>query len=180
MLGITVPGSELWDEAAEKFVVTPKTELVLEHSLVSISKWESLTEKPFLGSDQKTQAETLEYVKCMTISPVSSPEVYVSLSPENLTAISSYIDRKMTATVFSEAAGNSNTGEFVTAEIIYYWMIALNVPLECQHWHLNRLLALVKVLNLKNAPAKKMGRREAMAQQRSLNAERKARFNTTG
>lgn len=180
MLGITIPGTEFWDEATERFIVTAKTELLLEHSLVSLSKWESLTEKPFLGNETKSKTETLEYVKCMTISPVEKSEVYTGLTSDNFKQITSYIDKKMTATVFSEIPGGKNSGEFITAEIIYYWMITLNIPIECQYWHLNKLLALVRVLNLKNNPAKKMGKREMLQQRNLLNAQRKAQFNTQG
>lgn len=180
MLGITVPGTEFWDEATERFIVTPKTDLLLEHSLVSISKWESITEKPFLGDEKKSKAETLEYVKCMTISPVDKVEVYTGLTTQNFEAITAYIDRKMTATVFSDTPGSKASSEFVTAEIVYYWMVVLNIPFECQYWHLNKLLALVRTLNAKNNPPKKMGRREALQQQRSLNEQRKAQLNTRG
>jgi hypothetical protein len=180
MLVLKIHEAALWNEATERFVIVPDTDLLLEHSLVSLSKWESLTEKPFLGREAKTRDETIEYVKCMTISPVKGPEVYFGLSDENFKEIRKYIDQKMTATIFSDTPGGKSSGEVVTSEIIYYWMIALNIPFECQYWHLNRLLALVKVLNLKNGPKKKMTRREIFAQQRTLNEQRKAQFNTSG
>lgn len=180
MLGVTVPGVELWDEAREEFVSTSTEVLLLEHSLISLSKWESITEKPFLGDDAKTRDETIEYIKCMTIAPVSSPNVFNNLTSDNFKEISKYIDRKMTATTFTEIAGSHKNSEFITSEIIYYWMVALTIPFECQYWHLSKLLALIRVLNIKNNPPKKMGRREMLTQRRSLNEQRKAQMNSKG
>jgi hypothetical protein len=188
MLRIIVPESPpttFWDEAKEEFIpkpAVPVTELLLEHSLVSLSKWESATTKPFLTKEPKTAEETLLYIKCMTLNKKVSDEVYNNLTSENMSAISTHIDSKMTATTFTEVPGTQarNTGEFVTAEIIYYWMITLTVPVEFENWHLNRLLALIKVLNLKNSPPKKTGRREGIANRRILNRARKEQLNTNG
>lgn len=179
MLLVNVPAVDLFDEDTNQFVMFRGDSFLIEHSLVSISKWESATEKPFLGKDAKTNEETIEYVRMMTISPVNDPDVYSHLTSKNLKEISNYIAAKMTATWFNDAPAN-NRGDIVTAEIIYYWMIALQIPMECQHWHLNRLLTVVKVLNEKNGPAKKMNRNDAAAQQRSLNDQRLAEMNTTG
>lgn len=183
MLGITVPAVELFDERTSKFISIKEETLLLEHSLASLSKWESLHEKPFLGKEEKSNEETLSYIKCMTISPVNDLDVYKRLSAGNHKDVGDYIDLKMTATWFNESAESKpkgGTGEVVTAEIIYYWMVSLNVPLECQHWHLNRLLTLVKVINLKNAPPKKMGRRDAAAQRKALNEQNRAKMGTRG
>lgn len=180
MLIIDVPKADLFDEDTQQFVTFNGESLALEHSLVSLSKWEEITEKPFLGREEKTREETIEYIKCMNSSPVNDPNVYMNMTSSNFDDISKYIDRKMTATTFKEIPGSRNSGEFITAEIIYYWMIALQVPIEFQYWHLNKLLTLIKVLNLKNAPAKKMGKQSAAQQRRMLNDQRLAQMNTTG
>lgn len=181
MLGITIPGGELWDPVKEKFIATPEETLQLEHSLVSISKWEAITKKAFLGKDQKTREETILYVKCMTVSPVADDKSYEALTAQNFKAISDYIDDSMTATVFNEAPGMSrNSGEFVTSELVYYWMVALTIPPEYQYWHFNRLITLIRIANLKNQTGKKENKRDAIARRRAMNAERKARLHTTG
>lgn len=182
MLLIEVPSVDLFDEIKQEFVTFGGESLVLEHSLVSLSKWESSTEKPFLGRESKTLEETLEYVRLMTITPVNSLNVYEHLSPENFKAINNYIDLKMTATWFKETPQAKGSNEVITAEIIYYWMIALQIPFECQYWHLNRLLTLVKVLNLKNSPEKADRRvtQDDISARRALNDSRLAEMNTTG
>lgn len=179
MLELTVVMSELYDNVDEQFVNETVT-IQLEHSLVSLSKWESFFKKPFLGKESKTTEETLWYIEAMNLTPEIPPEVFQKLSSENVDSVNRYVSDKMTATWFTERANERPTREIITAEIIYYWMISLNVPFECQHWHLNRLLTLVKVCNQKNAPSKKMSRRDAVAQNRSLNAQRKAAMQTSG
>lgn len=181
MLRITIPSTEAWDEEQETFISLGKEQtLQLEHSLVSLSKWESKWCKPFLSQKQQTHEETIDYIKCMTITQNVDPEVYNRLTPELITKINNYIQAPMTATTFSEEKGGRGKNETITAEIIYFWMISLNIPLECQKWHLNRLLTLIKVCNIKNSPPKKRSRKSIMQQNAALNAARKAKMNTRG
>jgi hypothetical protein len=170
---------EGFDEAANKFVDIEFFTLELEHSLVSLSKWESRFEKPFLSDEPKTDDETLSYVVAMTLTPDVPPEVYTKLSAENIRDIQTYISSKMTATRFY-GGDNEKSQEIITAEVIYYWMIALVIPIECQHWHLNRLLTLIQVCNRKNAPEKQLSPAEIAQRNRELNAQRKKELGTTG
>ena len=181
MLRIIVQLSpEGWDEEKQEFV-EPKTQVLdLEHSLVSISKWESKWHKSFIHTKELSYEETIDYVKHMTLTKNVKPEVYDCLSESDYVQIRNYIDNPMTATTFVEDKTAKNNREIVTAELIYYWMIALNIPFECQKWHLNRLLALIRVCNIKNQPPKKMSRQATLNQYAQLNAARKAQMNTKG
>ena len=170
MLQIVIPGQEFWDEQKQEFINTKEQVLQLEHSLISLSKWESKWCKVFLSKQEKTQEETIDYIKCMTITPNVDPEVYIE----------DYIAAPMTATYFSSDNAGKSSREQVTSELIYYWMIALNIPFECQKWHLNRLLTLIKVCNIKNQPPKKMSKREIMSRNAALNAARRQQLNTKG
>lgn len=180
MLTITIPATEMWDEKNEKFIDIKECRLQLEHSLVSLSKWESKWCKPFLFTNDKTAEEIMDYVRCMTLTTNVSPEVYYGLTSENIKAINSYIEAPMTATHFGSEQNGSGKREVVTSELIYYWMIALNIPFECQKWHLNRLLTLIRICNIKNQPAKKMSRKEIMSRNAALNAARRKQLGTKG
>ena len=180
MLKLFVPGIELFDESTEEFVYSDDTVLELEHSLVSLSKWESIFEKPFLGPDKKTSEETYAYIQAMCVEGELTDEVMSRLTEENVITINSYIESKMTATWFKELPNRPGSREIITAEIIRYWMIALNVPLEYETRHLNQLFTLIKVINEKNKPAKKMSRSEMLSQRASLNSQRRQRLGTNG
>lgn len=181
MLQITIPLSpEGWDEQREEFVSAEEVTLTMEHSLVSLSKWESKWGKPFLSNKDKTDEEVMDYIKCMTLTENVNPEVYDHMTQANLESINTYINAPMTATTFSNEKNKGTSREIVTSELIYYWMIALQIPLECQYWHLNRLMTLIKVCNIKNAPPKKMSKRDAIRRNASLNAARRQQLNTRG
>lgn len=181
MLRIVVPISpEGWDEKKQEFVEPKVQVLQLEHSLISLSKWESKWCKPFLSSEDKTIEETVDYIKFMTLTPNVNPEVYMHLTRANMQEISDYIQAPMTATTFSDSKNQKGKREIITAELIYYWMIALNIPFECQKWHLNKLLTLIKVCNIKNAPPKKMSKKETKNQYEALNAARRKKLNSKG
>lgn len=186
MLTIIVPASDFFDEASNKFIVTEETELKLEHSLVSLSKWESEYEKPFLGTADKTTEETIGYVRAMTLNekPVD-PLVYMRLTRENIEAINKHINAKMTATWFREEQKKPGPQEIITSEVIYHWLVSLQIPFEVENWHLNRLFTLVRVANEKNAAAsgkKKptMSRAELAQRNRDLNRQRQQQMKTSG
>ena len=184
MLRIVIPApvTEDWDEVNEEFIYQPAGKeqvLCLEHSLVSLSKWESKWCKPFLYSE-KTDEEFLDYIKCMTVSSNVSNDIYNRLTLENFREISDYINAPMTATTFSDDKTKKPNREIVTAELIYYWMISLNIPFECEKWHIKRLLTLIRVCEIKNNPPKKRSRREIMSRNAALNAARRQQLNTKG
>jgi len=180
MLTIKVGGDEAFDEGTQSFVVTGGRELVLEHSLVSLSKWESLHEKPFLGKEEKTPDEVISYVKCMAMDPKTPEEIFHELSEDNFKQINTYLDAKMTATWFKEQPGEPKSREVITSELVYYWMTGYNIPWEAQYWHLNRLFTLIRICSIKSEKPKKMSRTEIARRNRELNAQRRAQLGTTG
>lgn len=180
MLRITIPEQEVFNEATNEFEILNSFDLELEHSLFSLSKWESEFEVPFLSTEEKTPEQILGYAYHMIISPGVSREVILRFSQENLETINRYIEAKNTATKFGEMPKRSGRGETITAELIYYWLVAFNIPFECEHWHLNRLFSLIRICNIKNQPAKSRSRQEIAARNRQLNEERKAKFGTRG
>lgn len=180
MLRITVPEQELFNEIENTFSTVDSVVLELEHSLISLSKWESKYEKSFLDNDEKTSEEILGYIEAMICTPNVDPEVLLRLTQENLNEIHKYIDSKQSATTFGQMPERKIRGEKITSELIYYWMVAFTIPFECENWHLNRLFALIRICNIKNSKPKKMSRNEIAQRHRELNAERRARLGTAG
>jgi len=184
MLTILIKRGELYDEAKNEFIQLEKDQTIcLEHSLVSVSKWEAKWHKPFLDDRfPKTKEEIIDYIRCMTITQNVNPNVYYLMSDENLKKIQEYISDPATATWFSDKKKRHTQKKIITSEVIYYWMVALQIPFECQKWHLNRLLTLIKVCNEENKPLdkKNSNMREFLSERAALNAARKKRFNTRG
>jgi hypothetical protein len=180
MLTLTVGATDVYDEKTESFGTHGGFELQLEHSLVSLSKWESEFEKPFLGKAEKSPEEVLAYVRYMVLTTNPPEDFLQRLSKEDMETINAYIDRKMTATWFSEQPGAPSSREVITAELIYYWMTVFNIPFECEGWHLNRLFTLIRICNIKQSKPKKMSRSEIARRNRELNQQRKAQLGTKG
>ena len=180
MLKITIPAQEYYDETKNEFIYLKERELCLEHSLVSVARWESKWNKPFLSKDDKTNEEMSDYIRCMNLDQSIDPLYFKFLPKEDIIKINDYINAPMTATTFSDKT-NKPSREIITAEIIYYWMIALQIPFECQKWHLNRLLTLVKVCDIKNSPnGKKMSYNEQLSRNKALNEARRKRLHSRG
>lgn len=180
MFQLTIPSVEKYDEIKNEFITTKGQTLQVEHSLVSISKWESKWCKPFLSKEPKTIEESIDYIKCMTITQNVDQQIYYNITNDNITDIGKYIESPMSATWFSEYEQKENAKEIITSEIIYYWMITYNIPFECQKWHLNRLLTLIRVCSNKNNPPKKMSNSEIMSRNRALNNARRQKLNSKG
>ena len=180
MLEIVIPEAEQWDEVKQEFISTKEQTLKLEHSLVSLSKWESKWCQPFLSKKEKTVEQTIDYIKCMTLTQNVDPNVYNLLTKDNILKINEYISAPMTATTFHQENRGGGNGELITSELIYYWMVSLNIPFECQKWHLNRLFTLIKVCSIKNQPPKKMSKKDIMSRNAALNAARRKQLNSKG
>lgn len=181
MLTIVIPDQELFNDVTQEFIDIKGRDLRLEHSLVSLAKWESIFHKAFLSMEEKTHSESINYIKCMTITQHVPDSAYKAITSENLAQVSRYIENPMTATTFNQEEQKKTINrEVITAEIIYYWMIALQIPMECQKWHLNRLLTLINVCNIKNKPNQKLSRAQVLARNKALNAERLKKMNTSG
>lgn len=186
MLQLTVPGGEYFDETDSSFVYVKEQKLQLKHSLVSISKWEATWGRAFLSTEPKTQSETMDYIRCMTITQNVNPLTYLQITSAQIGEIADYINHPMSATVFSvesNSSGKTTTPsrqDVVTSELLYYYMTALNIPFECQKWHLNRLLTFIKVCSVKTAPKEKMSKGDLLRRNREINKERQAKLNTKG
>ena len=180
MLKLMLQEEEYYNEETETFETVGSIEIELEHSLISLSKWESKFKKPFLSPEKKTSDEILYYVESMIISPIHPSNTFELLTQKTIDKINDYIESSESATTFGSMPERKGRGEVITAELIYYWMVAFNIPFECEYWHLNRLFALIRICNIKNSPQKKMSRNEVSQRNRELNAVRKAQFNTNG
>lgn len=187
MLRIQIESTELFDEARSEFISVPGAVLVLEHSLLSLSKWESKFQKPFLGTDDKTSEELLGYVEAMCAEPLEDPASLQGLTARDYEAIRAYLESTQSATTFGEMPDRpGGPKERITSELIYYWMVAFNIPWEAERWHLNRLFALIRICNIKNQQASgkkrhsKVSPAEAARQRAALNAQRRAELGTTG
>lgn len=173
MLTIDIPEGEFYDSQKEIFVYTKPQRIVLEHSLVSIAKWESKWKKSFLSNKNKTAEEALDYIRCMTITQNVDEKVYLALTQDLIETIFKYVEGSQTATYVTQADEPRPSKEPVTADVIYYWMVSLNIPFECQKWHLSRLFSLINVCSVKNAPPKKMSRYESLKRTKDLNRQRR-------
>lgn len=179
MLKIQIPEVEMFDEEKSEFVHVKGYELSLEHSLLSISKWESKWHKPFLTEEKKTEEEALDYVKCMTLTKNIPDEAYLAIPNSEMERIAEYINNPMTATTFSDR-NTPRSRQIITSELIYYNMTAAGVPFECQKWHLNRLLTLLKICGIKSQPSKKMSPQKIRSQNSAINAARRAKLGSNG
>jgi hypothetical protein len=180
MLRIVIEGDESFNEETQTFTQVDDVILDLEHSLLSLSKWESKYQKPFLSSEKKTTEETFGYLKAMVVTPGVDPDVLNNCSQHVFDQIQQYIESDQSATTFGMMPERRGPGEVITAELIYYWMVAFNIPFDCETWHLNRLFALIKICNIKNSKPKRMARHEIAARNRELNEQRKRELNTRG
>lgn len=182
MLQLEIKPPELFDEKANRFVpASAPATLRLEHSLVSLSKWESKWKKPFLNNDGMSAEETLDYIRCMTITQCVDPKIYDYITEKDLERIREYIDDPMTATWFKKQSGKAPSRSVITSELIYFWMTAFEIPFDpCEKWHLNRLMTLIRVCDEKNRPSKKASKKDTAAQYRSLNNARRSRMGSRG
>lgn len=180
MIQITIPGGELFDQKTNEFVKFKTTTLNLEHSLISISKWEAKHKKPFLQTGNRSADEIADYIACMSMAQTIDPRIIYKAPAKEIQRVAEYIDDPMTATTFKEDPSQPKSHQIVTSELIYYWMIAYNIPFECQKWHLSRLLTLIRICGIKNAPPKKTSKAEMMRRRSQINAERRSRLHTKG
>lgn len=179
MLRLRIVLKEGFDESSNEFVSSESVVLELEHSLVSLSKWESKWEVPFLGTEEKTNEQVLDYIRMMFSGDEFPDGLLDRLTQDHIQEINAYVNAKMTATWFGDHQAEKSR-EVITAELIYYWMIALGIPFQCQSWHLNRLLTLIKVCNIKNAPKKKLTSANAAQRNKQINQERRRQMGSTG
>jgi hypothetical protein len=177
---VTIPRQELYDESTNEFKEIKETTLLLEHSLVSISKWEAKWHIPYINTKEKTEEQAFDYLRCMTITQNVNPEIYKYIPIEEAQRIKEYIEDPMTATTITKQEGKGRSNKILTSEVIYFYMFSYNIPAEFDKWHLNRLLMLIDVFNEENKPKKKMSKTQAMSRYASLNAARRARLNSAG
>ena len=177
---ITIPDRDFYDQELNQFVTVKGRSLSFEHSLLSITKWESKWHKPYLSKTEKTKEEAIDYLRCMCLDKVDDPIIFMAIDEKGMTEVAKYIEDPMTATTFREDK-NRPSREIITNEIVYYWMTELNIPFDpCQKWHFNRLMTLIRVASIKKQPPKKMGKKEWAAQRSAINAQRRAKYNSKG
>lgn len=180
MLELTIPGTELFNEKTGSFTSVEGKTIILEHSLLSVSKWEARWHRPFLNNNGLSLEETIDYLMCMTITKDVDPLLYTALTMDNINQVNHYIEDSMTATTIRESEGKGASRRIITSELIYAWMFALRIPKECEKWHLNRLMMLIRVMDIEQQPKKKMRKGDIMRQNAALNAARKKKMNTRG
>lgn len=181
MLEISIAARDLFDERTQEFISFKGALIKLEHSLLSISKWEAKWHRPFLSDKIKmSEEELIDYIRCMTITQNVCPETYYALSNDNIEEIRRYIDNPMTATWFNDKDKAGNKRKTITSEIIYYWMVSLGIPFSCEKWHLNRLLTLIRVCNIESAPKKRMSKGDIYKQNSTINRARRQMMGSRG
>lgn len=183
-LRITIPEGEPYDEVSGRFIKVKETTIHIEHSLKAIRKWESRWTKPFFDQDALSGNRLMDYIRCMTIEEGIPADTYYGLSKDNLRCIEKYMGHPMTATWFSGAPkkgkGGKKTGQKLTAELVYSYMVQLGIPFECENWHINQLMTLIRVCSEGQTPASKMKMRDIYSQNAALNAARRARLHSKG
>lgn len=181
MLHIDIGGGEFFNDLTNEFYYVKPRTITMEHSLLSISKWESKWKKPYLSSDSRTFEEELDYIRCMTITKDVDPLLYNNLSIDDYKKIREYCDDPHTATTITSYLPKNRRARTITSELIYCWMVSYNIPSEYEKWHINRLLTLIRVCGIENNPnGKKMSRAEVARQNAELNRARRAKYNTKG
>jgi hypothetical protein len=180
MLRLIIAGEESFNEEDQTFSTIDDVIIDLEHSLLSLSKWESIYQKPFLSPEPKTAEEIFSYIQAMVITPNVDLDVLYRCTEEDVAKIQQYIDSKQSATTFGIMPERRTQEEIITSELIYYWMVAFNIPFECETWHLNRLFSLIRICNIKNSPPQKISKIELARRNRELNAQRRSQLGTTG
>lgn len=180
MLNLKIDGDEYFNEETQMFESVEDVEIQLEHSLLSLSKWESKVKRPFLSKDSRTPEEMKMYIEAMIISTDYPKDIVNKFSRKNMQEIIDYIDSSESATTFGTMPEVRGRGEIITSELIYYWMVMFNIPFECENWHLNRLFALIRICNLKNSKPKQLSRHQIAARNKALNEKRRAELNTSG
>jgi hypothetical protein len=180
MLIVTITGDEFFNEETEEFVTIGDVVLELEHSLLSVSKWESKFQKPFLASGEKSREEVLEYLRMMILNKDIPEDIHLRLDQTNMDLINEYVGSAQSATTFGQIPDPVSKAEVITSELVYYWMVAFNIPFECETWHLNRLFSLIRICNIKNSKPSKMSKASLAQRNRDLNAQRRSQLGSLG
>lgn len=179
MLELKLPRRTFFRESTSEFIELDEITLKLEHSLISLSKWESKLKRPFLTEEKHSKSDMIYYIECMSLNSNVDPIIYKTIPDNCYSLICDYIDDPMTATTITDKDTSINR-DIITSEIIYFWMIEFGIPFECQKWHLNRLITLIRVCSIKKGPQKKMSEREILEQNRRLNEARRKSAKTRG